>query len=129
MHGPPGPPAQSSTAPLLRVSVEHRGLISLVHVSGDVDASTVDHLARAVRHALAASHAVVLDLQHVTFFAAAGVRLLLQTRQSAMKVNTKLHLVGAKSVMRSLELTGLTGEFTVHDTVAEAVATLEPGRA
>ena len=66
----------------------------------------------------------MLDLLQVTFFAAAGARLLLQSRSTALTVDTDLRIVSGETVVRLLKVTGLDAEFTVHATVEEALTVL-----
>lgn len=99
----------------VRVVVEHSDSLVLVHLGGEVDMSTVDQAAQPIRHQLAASPAaLVLDLLDVTFFSAAGLRLLIEARSTAELAGIDLRVVAGRAVTRPMELTGIRDSFAVH---------------
>jgi len=75
-----------------------------VRVSGEIDASTVDLLVRAIEPHLDISDAeIVVDLSEVTFLGTAGLRALTRAEHHANRVGSKLCLVsGTTAVQRSL---------------------------
>ncbi len=76
---------------------------------GEVDCSTVPALRRAVDEALAARpHAVVVDLEAVTFLDSAGLSVLAVAHRTAGRAGVRLRvLVGTRAVTRALQVTGL----------------------
>ncbi|MFD9701135.1 STAS domain-containing protein [Lentzea sp. NPDC059081] len=77
-----------------------------VRVSGEIDASTVDMLARAIEPHLDISNArILVDMSEVTFLGTAGLRALARAEHHARRVGSELHLVGpTTAVRRSLAL-------------------------
>ena len=83
-----------------------RGDPSVLQVDGEVDISTADQLRRALEDALATDPGVVIDMAGVTFFDAAGLRVVL-TMAASLNGSGPLKLVNASRVARVLELVGL----------------------
>ena len=82
----------------------------VARLSGDIDLSNVDHLAKGLDAAVA-NHALglVVDLSAVTYIDSTGVRLLFRLARRLRDRQQALHLVvpeGAK-IRRILELSGL----------------------
>ncbi|GLY46888.1 STAS domain-containing protein [Lentzea sp. NBRC 102530] len=80
-----------------------------VRVSGEIDASTVDLLVRAIEPHLDISNArILVDLSEVTFLGTAGLRALARAEQYARRVGSELCLLGpTTAVRRSLALLDL----------------------
>ncbi|GAB2836270.1 STAS domain-containing protein [Lentzea nigeriaca] len=81
----------------------------MIHLSGEIDASTVDLLARAIEPRLDISNAtIVVDLSEVTFPGTAGLRALARAEQHASRIGSKLYLVSAtKAAQRPLAMLNL----------------------
>ncbi len=82
----------------------------VLKVSGEIDLSTADQLRAALQEAVAADPKVIIDMAGVTFFDAAGLRVVLQVAASRNGAGP-LVLVNAPRVSQVLELVGL-GELT-----------------
>lgn len=77
----------------------------VLHVRGEVDMATADQLRSALKNAMSADPAVVVDMQDVSFIDLSGVRVLLEVAASR-NGEGPLHLVHAPSVARLLDLIG-----------------------
>ncbi|HVL89950.1 MAG TPA: STAS domain-containing protein [Actinomycetota bacterium] len=96
--------------PLLSVSGEQRGHAAHLHVSGEIDLATAPVLEgwldTAERNG---NRAIVVDLEHVTFIDASGLRAFLHAAQRASLAGRTLELTNAPAVVRRvLQLTGCT---------------------
>ena len=82
----------------------------VVRLAGDLDEQVLTgaRQAIAVAHAVAGRHPVVLDLSHLTFIGASGLRLLADTRRALDGTGTPLVLLlPSRHLTRVLRLTGL----------------------
>src|SRR5436190_22317215 len=77
-------------------------------VAGELDVSTADQLDLALASALSADPRVVVDMADVTFFDAAGVRVLLHYAASRNGTGPLTIHDASPRVVRILELLGLT---------------------
>jgi anti-anti-sigma factor len=86
------------------------GVVRLV-VSGEIDRDVSEALAVIIVNAITHEplYEVVLDLAHVSFLAAAGVRSLIEGRAEAIRRGTTLRLTGAYGVV-AFVLSTLAGE-------------------
>ena len=91
--------------------VDRRDHEARLSVAGPLDIATQDALSRAVASVLRPPvRALLLDLDGVTFFGAAGVSALISINQAAASAEIRLVLTGIRSnVQRILDLTG-TGD-------------------
>jgi anti-sigma B factor antagonist len=126
----PGEPAargQSfrSGEPNLSVTAVRHGAAQVLHVKGEVDATSAWRIDGAVMGVLPAQivHGpVIVDLSDVTFFSAAGITALMTARKLCDGL-TDLRIVAASPpVMRLLEATALSGELAVYPTLDRALA-------
>jgi anti-sigma B factor antagonist len=91
----------------LDISTWPAGAICL-RVSGDVDLATVPQLSEAIQSVVEqAPGGLVLDLDSVTFFGAAGVRALILAKRKCGDAGIDFSILHcSRSVSRVLELTG-----------------------
>jgi anti-sigma B factor antagonist len=107
-------------AGVMRVGLRRDGAAAVLAVSGEVDMATAPRLRRDVLAALRdAPEALVLDLTGVTFLGSAGLTVLVEARRSA---GTALRVAAGHAARRTIEVAGLTALFSVHPTVAAALA-------
>ena len=78
----------------------------VLQIDGEIDVSTAEQLHAALEKALTADPTVVVDMSGVTFFDAAGLRVVLQVAAS-LNGSGPLTLLNAKRVERVLELVGM----------------------
>ncbi|WP_447007039.1 STAS domain-containing protein [Saccharothrix isguenensis] len=96
--------------------------VAVVGVAGELDMATVPVVEEFVHRRLA--HGVgtlVLDLTGVTFLGSTGINLLINLDAACAASGTKLRLVATTQVvLRPLEVTEMTGHFTIVGAVDEA---------
>jgi len=106
------------------VRLERVGPVALVHVSGEVDMAAEAPLRRRIGEAMADEpSAVVLDLTGVTFFASAGLHILVDLQHDATARGVSLHVVAdSRIVLRPMAITGVDQLVTVVASVDQALA-------
>ncbi len=97
--------------------------VVVLHVSGELDTSSADALAKPLADTLVEGvRAVVVDLTDVRFLGSAGLESLVTGSKRAAALDVPLLLVAAgRPVLRPIEATGLASVFTVVATVDEAL--------
>ena len=95
------------------LSIAPNGKSATVIPVGELDLSTADHVAEAVRDLVAAGHAtIVMDLRRVEFIDSQGLRMLLVLRNDAKRDGHELNLFPpAPSARRVFHLTRTAGLF------------------
>jgi anti-anti-sigma factor len=125
----PGEPAACGQSfpfsePNLSVTAVRHGAAQVLHVKGEVDATSAWRIDSAVMDVLPAQIVqgpIIVDLSDVTLFSAAGITALMTARKICDGL-TDLRIVAASPpVMRLLEATALSGEFTVYPTLDRAL--------
>lgn len=124
----PEPVATGATAPqpavLASVQVERAadGVVVL-HVSGELDTTSAQELARPLRANLVEGiRAVVVDLTGVRFLGSAGLEALVIGQQRATELDVEFVVVAtSRATVRPIEATGLNSVFTIVDSVDAAV--------
>jgi anti-sigma B factor antagonist len=113
----------------METSVEQRGNVTTVHITGRVDGLTADALQQVLTSQVAAGHHdLVADFGGVDYTSSAGLRVLLGTVKQARSRGGDLRLAGPRPEVRNvLELSGFTGILKVFDTVEDAVASFGSG--
>ncbi|ONI81419.1 hypothetical protein ALI144C_18950 [Actinosynnema sp. ALI-1.44] len=116
----------STDSALVSVSTSHTEDITVVHVAGELDMSSIEALDAAVGAELAARpRGVVIDMREVRFCGSSGLRVLLQTREQANSRQMGLRVVATSpAVLHVLEISGLAALFELRDSVPTAVAEL-----
>ena len=96
-----------------------------MHVKGEVDATSAWRIDLAVMVVLPAQivHGpIIVDLSDVTLFSAAGITALMTARKLCDGLADLRIVAASPPVMRLLEATALSGEFTVYPTLDQALA-------
>ena len=109
---------------ILDLQVTENGLHArVVTVAGEIDALTAPNLGALLTAQLAAASLVVVDLERVQFLGSAGLSVLFAANELATRDNRYLWLVFPHRGMvnRALEVTGLSEQFNVGETVAAAL--------
>ncbi|MCG8927077.1 STAS domain-containing protein [Lentzea sp. CC55] len=108
-----------------RATRERVGDAVLVHVAGEVDCTTADHLSECLAEAVGAvvpPAPVVVDLTGVTFLGAQGIGLLLDHQDLSLRRGSALVVVAnSAAVLRPLRALELTGVLGVRSSVRDAL--------
>ena len=107
----------------MQTSVEQRGDVIAVHVSGSVDGHTAEDLQHVFsREVEAGHHHLVADYGGVDYTSSAGLRVLLATLKQTRSRGGDLRLAAPHPEVRKvLDLSGFTSILSVFDTVDDAV--------
>jgi len=125
----PGAPTSDCGTPHLELSCRQLGDdVFVIAVAGELDMATAPQLRAYLMDKTAPrpSH-VVLNLAGVTFLASHGLGVLIDARDGHADIHGELHLTGVtpkRQVARTLDLTGLTPLFDIHDDEAELLRQL-----
>lgn len=114
---------------MLRLSSHRAGRALVLAVAGEIDAFTAPKLDSAIDAMLEqVDGPVVVDLADVQFLASAGIAVLHNAVTRAAQQERPLRLVvgNATSVLRPLQVLGLTGSLPLHASVRQAIASLPP---
>jgi anti-anti-sigma factor len=107
---------------VLTVSSAERDGVVVVSLVGELDMSTAEDAAAALREATTHATAVVLDMTDLRFFASAGLNILLQLRQDLQDKGVDVGLAtDQRAVLRPMELMGVADQFAIHSSVADAL--------
>ena len=108
----------------METSVDQRGDVITVRISGSVDGLTAEDLQRVFSSEVEAGrHNVVADFGAVDYTSSAGLRVLLATLKQTRSRGGDLRLAGPNPEVRKvLDLSGFTSILRVFDTVDDAVA-------
>jgi anti-sigma B factor antagonist len=96
--------------------------ITVVPVDGDIDLNTSADIVATIYQAVRPGPpVVVIDMTEVSFLSATGLSVLVATKEETRKAGIELRLVASRrEVLRPLQITGLTADFDIYPTVAEA---------
>lgn len=106
---------------LLTIASERAGdsPITIMRLTGRLDASTVGQLERALAEAQAAGvRAIVIDMSQLTYVSSSGLRVLLSARSAIRKNGGDLFLCAlSHSVREVFDMVGFSAIFSLFDTV------------
>ena len=96
---------------------------TVLHVRGEVDMLTSSRLQTSIEQSLDAEPQVlVVDLEDVGFLGTSGLAALIQIRGAARLAGAELRLACTnRQVLRPLALAGLTGLFSIYESVPAAL--------
>ena len=112
------------SGPEFGLSYEHSkvGDTAVLDLRGEIDLATGADLTAQLDRALAGVPGLlVVDLSAVDFLGSAGLSALIAARDSAERQGTQIRLVCNRTTRRTIELTGLTQQFTLADDRAAAL--------
>jgi anti-sigma B factor antagonist len=109
----------------LTVTDRLEGHHAVVAVSGEVDVMTAGTLRERLNDLVAAGHHdLVIDLDRVDFLDSAGLGVLVGGLKRVRAEHGSLQLVCTQErILKVFRITRLTEEFTIHPTLAQALAT------
>ncbi|NGY66481.1 STAS domain-containing protein [Lentzea sp. NEAU-D13] len=104
----------------------HHESVLVVNVSGEVDLATINPIANELIGLVTRRpHAVVVDLQTVTFLGSIGITLLLDAQEYAEQQGVPFATTAAnRAVLRPLRLAGADRVLRPHATLPDAVSTV-----
>ncbi|MBV8349338.1 MAG: STAS domain-containing protein [Mycolicibacterium sp.] len=106
-------------------SVERRDGISVLVVSGKIDAATAPVLDAAIARVLQVARTpLVIDLSAVTYLASAGLRILVATQKAIG--NDFAVVAQSPATRRPIEITRLDELLVMYPTVDEALTAIRP---
>ncbi|HEU4567977.1 STAS domain-containing protein [Microbispora hainanensis] len=119
----------------LGVTVSHEATHTLVTLTGELDVISCERLRTVFGKVFGelpgalpdeGAARLVVDASGLTFCDSMGLRLLLETHDHAVEAGGFLKLAGVRGVLlRILTVTGLHAAFPVHETVEDALASLD----
>lgn len=111
----------------MEVTVENRGHVAVVSVSGSIDALTSPRLMEAFSEQIQAGHVnLVADFSAVDYTSSAGLRALLASLKDCRREGGDFRLAGVRDdVRRVLDLAGFTSILKHYPEVDQAVASFE----
>ncbi|MFC6341144.1 STAS domain-containing protein [Nocardioides hankookensis] len=112
----------SASEPQFSVTVDDRGDVSVVQMSGELDVYTAPVLREALSEQISGpATRVVVDLTGLSFMDSTGLGVLVGTRKAAVAARKSLAVVAVDGpIMRLIAITGLEHVLEVFATVDEA---------
>jgi anti-sigma B factor antagonist len=105
----------------LTLSTEMADGVSVIHVAGDLDLSTVGAFDAELEHALASEH-LVIELGQCTFIDSSALRALVRAQRLVTRAGGELALVApSQPARRVLEIATLDRFVPVFGSLGEAV--------
>jgi anti-sigma B factor antagonist len=111
----------------LSVSMTERDDVVIMTVSGEVDVYTAPQLRSALEERVAAEQIkIVIDLQGVGFLDSTGLGVLVGRLKALRKIGGSLRVVCTdERILRLFAITGLDQVLPIHDTVDEALESVD----
>ena len=108
----------------MQISIAQQDGVTVVAVTGSLDALTADSLTETLQAQVRAGHTrLVAALAELEYTSSAGLRVLLATLKDARQQGGDLRLAGAQErVLRVLALSGFTSILKCYPDVPSAVA-------
>lgn len=130
VSGVAGQPSEDGAAGNERFGVEVRrdSGTAVLALTGELDHDTAEPLRRALADCVeAAPERIVVDFGDLEFCDSTGLNVLLRARLSAIEAGCGLELAALRPpVARMFDVTGAHAVFTVHASLAEALADRRP---
>lgn len=103
--------------------VREQGGATVVALSGDVDLDSSPRVRSALLESVRAKRPVLVDMSDVSYIDSSGIASLVEAYQSARRARVGFGLVAvSEPAMRVLQLARLDRVFTIHPSVADAIA-------
>lgn len=105
------------------IRVERDGSAAIVHVAGEIDLSNAPMLGESITAELKESPSLlIVDLTKVSFLASAGLNELIVAGEKAEPLTTLRVVATDRTILRTLNLTGLDNVLAIFPTVDDALA-------
>jgi anti-sigma B factor antagonist len=112
-----------STTDSMSTSVEHRGDIAVLVVSGVVDLATAPALEEVTDQLVAQQpRALVVDITEVTFLASVGLKILASTHRDVTRTGCFAVIADGPATSRPIKLTHLDEIFRLYPTLDDGLA-------
>jgi anti-sigma B factor antagonist len=112
-----------STTDSMSTSVEHRGDIAVLVVSGVVDLATAPALEEVTDQLVAQQpRALVVDITEVTFLASVGLKILASTHRDVTPTGCFAVIADSPATSRPIKLTHLDEVFALYPTLDDGLA-------
>jgi anti-sigma B factor antagonist len=113
----------------MELKVTRQGQVAVVHPAAQVDGRAAFQFEQDILELLQdGTKYVVVDFAAVTLFASAGIRVLILMLHKLDARDGALVLCGLNQYVRNvLDVSGLTGQFTIVGTIAEAIQAMPAG--
>jgi anti-sigma B factor antagonist len=111
----------------VRLAIRAEGRRAVLQLGGEVDAHTASAVRELMLDLLAAGHnRLIVDLEHVEVLSSIGVGVLVAVLKRVRAENGSLQLVCAREeTLRVFRITRLDRVFSIHDSLAAALATTD----
>lgn len=108
----------------MKLEIEKRDDVLILHLAGRLDSSSSPELERQVTEQVEnGAHRLVFDLGALDYISSAGLRVILLAGKKLRGVKGKLVLVGLRDMVREVfDMSGFMTLFAVEDTVDAGVA-------
>ena len=112
----------------MKITKQTQGSVTIVSISGSLDALTARELERFLQQEIGAGNSrLVADLAELEYTSSAGLRVLLTTVRECRARGGDLRLAAVQeNVDRVLEMSGLTTIFKIYPDRATALSDFEP---
>jgi len=96
---------------------------AVVTATGEIDLATSPALRTRLQDAIGRHRTVIVDLSDVTFIDSTGLGVLIGGLRRVNEAGGEMRVVIADPrVLKIFEITGLTGLFSIHSSLAEATS-------
>ena len=96
---------------------------AVVTAAGEIDLATSPALRTRLQDAIGQNRLVIVDLSDVTFIDSTGLGVLIGGLRRVNEAAGEMRIVIADPrVLKIFEITGLTGLFSIHSSLAEAAS-------
>lgn len=114
----------------MEVSIDQAGTVTVIAVSGSIDALTSGDFMAAMQEEIGAGHTqLVADLSDLTYASSAGLRAILVALKESRQRGGDLRLAAVqKGVYRVLELSGFNSILKMYDDRQSAIDSYEEER-
>ena len=109
------------------IHIEWKDEVLIAKVDGRIDGTNAQEFQRELETAVDTStHAMILDLEHVSYISSAGLRVILLTAKSLLKKDAKFAVCSLSAQIREVfEISGFDKIIAVHASQTEAIAALK----
>ena len=106
------------------ISVQKSDQISIVSITGSIDALTADQITGCVDEQINSGEKhLIINLSEVEFMSSAGLRVILGALKETRKQSGNLYIAGARAgVERVLKMSGFSKILKIYDNVDNAIA-------